>query len=386
MASGKSHLLSLIALCSIAATALAQRFTVTDLGPLTPTGINTWAQVVGSYNGRSYIWTNPGGFRNLGLLPGGTFSHGAAINDLGWVVGTADGLGTVVSHMTGYPDTQCSNLTQPFLWKPLTGMQGLGTVRVFAEPGQCDVPFHGTSLNDGGQVVGFNYEVGSTFQDGFVWTKASGMTVVIGNWPPTSIGDISNTGEIVGQVDPRGEGIGYATSWKNGVQTDLGALGPVNTTQGADYSSLAAGVNDWGLVVGWSTTVPGYFCIACQIHAVLWTRTGEIRDLGTLSGDSQSLATKVNFFGQVVGSSGNTLVRNNHDYEPPVFDVTGRPFIWTERSGMQDLNSLIPGNSGWVLNTATDINIWGQIVGQGTRDDDQTHGYLLTPTNPFQLF
>jgi hypothetical protein len=52
---------------------------------------------------------------------------------------------------------------------------------------------------------------------------------------------------------------------------------------------------------------------------------------------------------------------------------------------MQDLNKLISGNSDWKLNTATDINIWGQIIGQGTRNG-QTHGYLPTPINPFQLF
>jgi len=50
---------------------------------------------------------------------------------------------------------------------------------------------------------------------------------------------------------------------------------------------------------------------------------------------------------------------------------------------MQDLNTLIHSNSGWVLNTATDINVWGQIVGSGTLNG-QPHGYLLTPKNPFQ--
>ena len=35
---------------------------------------------------------------------------------------------------------------------------------------------------------------------------------------------------------------------------------------------------------------------------------------------------------------------------------------------MRDLNGLIRPGSGWVLNTATDINIWGQIVGSGTLD------------------
>jgi hypothetical protein len=74
---------------------------------------------------------------------------------------------------------------------------------------------------------------------------------------------------------------------------------------------------------------------------------------------------------------------SGQDSHPPV--VTGHLFIWTQLSGMQDLNRLIPGNSGWKLNTAADVNIWGQIIGQGTRNG-QTHGYLLTPINPFQLF
>jgi probable HAF family extracellular repeat protein len=42
------------------------------------------------------------------------------------------------------------------------------------------------------------------------------------------------------------------------------------------------------------------------------------------------------------------------------------------------LNTLIRPNSGWVLNTATGINVWGQIVGSGMRNG-QPHGFLLTP-------
>ena len=38
--------------------------------------------------------------------------------------------------------------------------------------------------------------------------------------------------------------------------------------------------------------------------------------------------------------------------------------------------------SGWVLNSAVAINMWGQIVGSGTRNG-HIHGFLLTPSNPF---
>lgn len=391
-----SRLLLLLGLCSVAVNAIGQRYAVTDLGSLTPTGINTWAQVVGNYNGHAYIWTKSGGMRSLGLLPAGTFSRADAINDLGWVAGTADGPGMVISHFAGIPNTSCSSLTQPFLWTPATGIQGLGTVNVWASNRfPCGIPFHGTGVNDMGEVVGFNYEMGTTYQDGFLWTKNSGMTLVIGNWDPTSIQEISNTGTVVGQVSNASE-IGRAISWKNGVQTELGALGPVatdsplNNLSLADYySSLAAGVNDLGQMVGWSTTEPYLNCRQenefCQIHAILWTSAGAMRDLGTLPGDAHSVANKINLFGQVIGASGKTILAVGWDNEPPLFQVMGRPFIWTEHSGMRDLNALLPRNSGWVLNTATDINMWGQIVGLGTRNG-QTHGYLLTPINPFALF
>jgi hypothetical protein len=45
---------------------------------------------------------------------------------------------------------------------------------------------------------------------------------------------------------------------------------------------------------------------------------------------------------------------------------------------MLDLNSLIPANSGWVLQFANGINDQGQIVGEGTLNG-QAEGFLLTP-------
>ena len=371
--------------------ASAQTYTIADLGSLSPTAINAWGQVVGDLGGQAFIWTQRGGQKGLGILAGGTSSGAASINDLGVVTGTADGPGTVISLDPSFPNQQCSDLVQPFVWTTRKGIQGLGTVGSFNWWGShlCDVPFSATSINVRGQVVGNSGAV-SSFQWGFLWTSAHGMTVFGGSWPPTYAVGISNTGKIVGQNTITPSAIGHATWWKNGVNliqdgsgADLGTLG--GGPDVVDYASLANGVNDLGQVVGWSTTGPISFVEESSVHAVLWSPTGEIQDLGTLPGDTSSAASGINFFGQVIGSSGNGYYyAPEFNDEPLPFEVIGRPFIWNQSSGMQDINTLIPANSGWVLSSATGINIWGQIVGSGTLNG-QTHGFLLTPNNPFQL-
>jgi len=358
--------------CLISPLTVAQVYKVTDLGLLAPTAINNWGQVAGNLNGHAFIWTTRGSL-DLGTLAGGTFSSAAAINDLAVVAGTADGPGTVISQDPSFPNQECSDLTQPFVWTPRNGMQGLGTVGgVWDRDYWCEVPFYATGINAPGLLVGYTPGAGS-YVWAFFWTSADGMTLFGGSWPVTAANGVSNTGQIVGQNSTYQlfeNGLGHATSWKSGVATDLGTLG--GGADVLDYTSSANGVNDQGQVVGWSDTAPDYG--VPPIHAVLWTASGAISDLGTLPGDTLSTASNIDFFGQVIGSSGNTLGSQG------IFRVTviGRPFIWSQRSGMQDLNTLISAKSGWVLNTVTGINFWGQIVGSGTLKG-QAHGFLLTP-------
>jgi len=358
----------------------AQTYTVTDLGPLSPTAINIRGQVVGNYKNQAYIWDNWRGMQSLGTLPGGTSSYAASINDLGVVTGTAVAPGTVISPYSNLPNQECSDLTQPFVWTPPKGMLALGSV---APPFSaafywCAYAFYGTDINDLGQVVG--YDVGPDFyMFALLWTSAQGMTSFGDTWPPSAANGVNNMGQIVGQ-DATFElweaGNGLATSWTNGVATDLGTLGGADVV---NYSSAANGVNDLGQVVGWSTTTP-VRCYppneeTCPMHAVLWTRSETILDLGTLPGDTLSTALKINLFGQVIGSSGNSMSLSQH---LATITVIGRPFVWSEHSEMADLNTLIRSGSGWVLNSVSDINFWGQIVGSGTFDGE-THGFLLTP-------
>jgi len=349
--------------------ASAQVYTITDLGRLSPTAISTWGQVVGNYNGRAYIWTF-GHRRALGLLRGGTFSSAAAINDFGVVAGTADGQGTVVSLNPDWPSQQCNDLGQPFAWKQQ--MQGLGTVGPasdveFIDPQiACDSPFYGAAINDLGQIVGYTSVLSDDYAWAFLWTKSNGMSLFGTSFPPIFATAISNTGEIVGISG------GCATYWKNGVATQLGGL--PGSCDGV--LSGANSVNDLGQIVGWSQTTSGCANGNTCFHAVTWSQSGTISDLGTLPGETESLATKINLFGLIIGSSGS-IIDGASIFDQVPLEIVGHPFIWSERSGMQDLNALIP-NSGWVLNSASDINIWGQIVGSGTLNG-QPHGFLLTP-------
>jgi probable HAF family extracellular repeat protein len=368
----KSRFAFCVLLTSFVATlASAQVYTITDLGPLSPTAINIWGQVVGNINGQAFLWTQFAGQKGLGTLSGGTFSNAASINDLGVIAGTADGPGTV----KGYGP--CSDLTQPFVWTRKNGMQGLGTIFLPESFDSCAIPFYGTWINIPGQLVGYVGVYTQNWQFGLLWTNSNGTTLLGDSFSPTFANAVSNTGQIVGENSDNAP-FSHAFWWKNrAVATDLGSLGGGPNV--LDYASSANGVNDLGQIVGWSTTTPlSYWFFGwcgATTHAVLWSASGGISDLGTLPGDTLSAASNINFFGQVIGSSGNTATC---DFGASPYEVTGRPFIWTRRRGMQDLNTLISANSGWVLNSATGINIWGQIAGSGTLNG-QSHGFLLTP-------
>jgi probable HAF family extracellular repeat protein len=368
--------------CLFSIHANAQKYTITDLGPLTPTAMNSWAQVVGTNNNQAYLWAF-GRARALGTIPGGTFSNATSINDLGVVAGVADGAGTIT-----FPDgtTQsCNDLIQPFLWTQGGGIHGLGSPAAgpLEDMDICDVfvPYYGsraTGINRFGKLAGTTYDIES-YKYGLLWSQKTNWSLFTNDYQTTANG-INNVGQIVGEDGAEFlDELAHAAIWVNGAMTDLGSLGGDATDW--SYCSGANGNNDRNQVVGWSNPADSstgtceIFQLA-PVHAFLWDAKAGMQDLGTLSGDSSSLAVKINFFGQVIGESGTFLTLGGPDND--AVQVTGRPFVWSAHKGMQDLNTLIPPHSGWVLNTATDINFWGQIVGSGTRNG-QTHGYLLTP-------
>jgi probable HAF family extracellular repeat protein len=147
---------------------------------------------------------------------------------------------------------------------------------------------------------------------------------------------------------------------------DLGVLSRAPGTGGDSLGLLrsgdhttANGINDLGVVVGSTNMsfgsrpcrddIPGLpppgNCPISATRAVIWTKSGALRDLGTLPGDSASQAFGINNLGTVVGVSSGP--------------AGTRAFLSTSEGVMQNLEAL-PGGD---FSKALGINDNRQIVG-----------------------
>jgi hypothetical protein len=140
------------------------------------------------------------------------------------------------------------------------------------------------------------------------------------------------------------------------VVTDLGTLHKSTTTQ-------ASAINNVGQVAGYSGS-----------DAFLWQApTGPFTDLGQFAkrGWFAPIPGAINHSGKVVGH---------------VFGTGGgeSAWVWTGNGSIQDLNGLIPQNTGWFLQDARGINDagqndTGQIVVDGQKSGSNVGACLLTP-------
>jgi probable HAF family extracellular repeat protein len=220
-----------------------------------------------------------------------------------------------------------------------------------------------SGINTAGFVVGQSTLGDFATQHAFVWSPKSKAMTDLGTLPggtTSSASAINTIGVIAGSSD-NASGATHATLWavsSKGVVSsfDLGTL-PNGTT------SNAFAINDFLAVVGSAdNTTTG------NTDAFVWL--GKMFDLGTLGG-SFAQAQSVNNLGAIVGFSNTTG------------DADVHAFIWTVKKGMVDLNTLIPANSGWDLQSASSINDSGKIVGSGIFIDPvngpEMHSFILTP-------
>jgi len=126
--------------------------------------------------------------------------------------------------------------------------------------------------------------------------------------------------------------------------------------------NIAYDINNQGQVVG-NSDLPG----DTTFDAFLWTRKTGMQDLGTLSGDVASVSLSINDAGSVIGASLDA------DFNP-------RAFLW-QNGVMTDLNTLIGLILRCNLLTGCSINSRGQITGLGLTSTGEIHTYLATPTH-----
>jgi probable HAF family extracellular repeat protein len=304
-------------------------------------GVNIDLTTLGGDNS----WTNYGG-----------------INDRGEAVGMAE---TSVPDPNG--EDMCAFHTQktcrPFLWRDghIMGLPTLG-----GNNGQA------AAINNREQIVGISE---TTAPDpGCPPSKQPGTTVLPVMWErgevralPTLPGEPDG---FVQGLNDRGQAVGatgtctsfaiHAVLWENDHAFQLADLGHTG--------SNAYAINNHGQAVGYVSTTDG-----STIVASLWEdgARGAVTNLGILPGDGAAFATGVNNRGQVVGSTFNS-------------QGWSRGFIWHDNV-MTDLNTLIPKDSNFFINAASNINERGQISGMATvltgPDANKIHAILLTPSN-----
>jgi probable HAF family extracellular repeat protein len=268
-----------------------------------------------------------------------------------------------------------THVTHAFLWQAGT-MTDLGTLG-----GNYS---QGNGINNLGEVVG-TAQLKSGSSEAFLYRN--GKMTGIGSFSAAAINDL---GVIAGSEGIPGEGHTDAVIWQNGKITDLGLL----PGEGGIYTD-AAGINRVDEVAGSGDNRES------MERAWVW-RNGTMTDIGTLGGP-QAAAYAINNAGQIVGFA-QTSTDADHGYVYQNGKMTDLglnvfPYAINNKGVIvgsggcgaaiivtggvcQNLQNLIPANSGYNLMEAKGINDNGQIIAYAQPQSFQTnpvHAVLLTP-------
>jgi probable HAF family extracellular repeat protein len=211
-------------------------------------------------------------------------------------------------------------------------------------------------INNAGTVVGV---VGPTL---FTWQNGTFT------YPPTLGGDsqgaqkINSAGNMAGYANPHPQSR-FLAVWLNGG----------TTIQALAYSGGGYADGEGRIVINDLNHVAAF---GIGIGTFLWKGGSTYVPIGDLGGGT-TYPTAINNTDIIVGSSHNSSGQQ-------------RAFIWQDLNGnnqtdpgeMQDLNSFLPPNSGWVLDDAEGINDNGVIVGSGLLNGQRRAFVMSIATSP----
>jgi probable HAF family extracellular repeat protein len=360
----KSVTLAIMMFLAVSAKAEFRLFNLGALGGPLPPGVNSVTindrgEIIGNDASTKgiehafYYWD--GAFHSLGTNP----CVATAINDAGRIVGSRQVLVTNVWYSNpGGPPT---GTNVGFAQQPVVFRDG-SPVNLFPGINYGDA----AGINDNGEIVG-SVSLSNELAHGFAYVN--GVTTDLGSGFQAT--GINNCGDIVGQGFPSP----VALLYHGGVIEDLGTLG--------GSFALPTSINDLAEVVGWSATTSN-----AENHAFLYrdgTMT-DLGALGPLPPGtpvfpggpailSYSYAFAINNWGQVVGASTSTNGQRAFLY----WDGT-----MVDLNCLVKLTH-INGPAGFLaLTSASSINDRGQIVGEGSYWDgtNKTGNAFLLDLHP----
>lgn len=308
------------------------RYTIVDLGSLTPQFVNDHGTIAGtiSFAADGYGYVEPHAVLYVkgtitSLAPNAFSSQTTGLNHLDQVSGTTGSLGPGTSGFF-YSNGQLATISG-------------------AEPRLTET--HG--VNDAGHIPVENGYHGTGYATYLYYDGALHPLPIPS---AQSLNGINNHDEVIG-TQYAVQSILHGFIYANGVLTDIGSLGGDCTP---------ANINDRTEVVGFSNTADG------GQHAFRYSN-GLMTDLGVLPGYPVSHAAQINNAGQIVGT---VYVGTGYS--------TGRAFYF-ENGTITDLSALVDLSNATFsdLLTAVSISDSGYIVGIGGLKAGGMHGYLLIP-------
>ena len=316
---------------------------------------------LGGFNNSDHVVTNSSGITFHSspsanrLLPNSYNSSGAQNNV--YASGLNNNDVTVGNDIT-------SN-TVPYFWtSPAAARQSL---RVLA-----DAPLTlALSLNDNGQVVGYEETSGNgDHARALAWNSLSATPTLLQNLTTNALNQneamsINAQGQIVGK-----DGAPRNTETPVYWSSTTAAPQALTRLDGQDPQLNTVAINAKGNVLTQSNSGVSAFYVSHTSQPMLLPYLSGIDPLGINRNDYG--AASINSGGVVVGNS---------PFKSQGQTVGQHAVRWLTTGGqikVQDLNTLIPANSGWELDQANFINDKGTIVGFGRHNGD-FQLFLMTP-------